>query len=207
MVVALDNTVALSDAGVERLNGILEAVAAMEQDPEESYERKLATGAIKTFDGLYVFQRLLDEEGKYEQYLDQIIDSYNEMNEQVETSTGQTVNALYACVKLAALIAEEHCPNQDAVDQIEAALTQFGEDEDACVTFDDQMVNGARWLSKMLCAIAQLRSPDDDFMADVKARMESDTEDAEQVSDQTLELAVWLYSCVSMTAFIADTME
>lgn len=203
MMVALDN-VNLTTDDLDRAQNILDILESVDTPDEDNY-LKIATGAIRAFDGLLLFSEQLDREGKYGEYTDQILDSFTEQDAKMENTKGQAVNALYQSVKLAALLAEVHCSNQDMVDQIEAGLTEFSNDEDACVTADDQLANGARWLCKMLTALTKLRSPDEDFLAEIE-EMADENQELSDAQDTSLQrAAIWLYGAVHMTGRLAET--
>ena len=172
-----------------------------------SDELKLATGLIRTFDGLYLFSDQVDREGKYEEYVESIVGSYAAQNDNAANATDQSVNALYQSVKLVALLVEEHSTSQDMIDQIEAGLTQFGEDMDGCETAGEHLSNGAYWLCKMFGALGKLRDPDGSFYAQIEDLM-ADTQENSDFQDGVLQkTVVWLKGCVRMTGLLADEAE
>ena len=49
-------------------------------------------------------------------------------------------------MRVVALLIEENCTSDEMIQQVEAGLTQFGEDDEATTTVDEQLCNGAYWL-------------------------------------------------------------
>ena len=206
MVVALTNLDLASQEELDRAEAVLSALAEVDS-PDTLDEVKLAAGTIKGFEALLLFANQVDREGKYDAYLDQIIDSYKDQEAAMDSGKGQAVNALYQSVRTVALIAEQHCPNQDAIDQIEAGLTEFAKGEDQTVTVDDQLANGAYWLCKMLSALAQLRDPDGSFTDQVKEQIADNQELADAQDNALQDAVIWLYGCVKMTGLLCNEAE
>jgi hypothetical protein len=207
MTVVLDSLSAETDHDVEHLNNILDKLAEVDV-PGESYQRKLAIGLIKTFEGLVIFeQQQIDREGKYESSVDQIFDSFSAGDEKTQNATEQAVNALYHSVYMASLIAQQLCPNQKAIAQIQEEMTAFAEGESAAAGVSEQLVNGGETLFRLLTAIASMNAPDDSFSEDIHRISENNYAAAEEESDKMFLLANWLYGSVHMTGLIVEEMQ
>ena len=189
----------------DHLNNILKKLAEVDV-PDESLEHKLAMGFIKTFEGLVIFEQQLDWEGKYQDYLDQIFDSFSANDEKTETALEQAVNGLIHCVIISSLIAKEHCSTQSMVDQIVREMEDFDAANKAATDMNEQLINGAEFLYRMLTGIASMRDSYGTF-ADYIRDASNDTYAAsEEDSDQMFQLANWLYGCVGMTGILAQEL-
>ena len=155
MVVAVNNWLVASQEEVDRAEAVLSALTEVDT-PDVLDETKLAAGTMKALEALLLLANQVDREDKYEAYIEKIVEDFTAQNESMTTGKGQAVNALYQSVKVMALLIEENCTSEEMVQQVEAGLTQFGEDEEATTTVDEQLCNGAYWLCKMTAAFAKM---------------------------------------------------
>ncbi|MBQ3372126.1 MAG: hypothetical protein IJG40_03205 [Oscillospiraceae bacterium] len=189
----------------DHLNNILDKLAEVDL-PDESLEHKLAMGFMKTLEGLGIFEQQLDWEGNYQDYFEQIFNSFYANDEKTETAMQQAVNGLYHCVILSSLIAKEHCSTQSMVDQIDQEMADFDAADKATADTNEQLVNGAEFLYRMLTGIASMRDSYGTF-ADYIQDAANDTYAAsEEDPDQMFQLANWLYGCVDMTGILAQEL-
>ena len=189
----------------DHLNNILSKLAEVDT-PDESLEHKLGMGLMKTFEGLGIFQQQLDSEGKYQDYFEQIFDSFSANDEKTETAMQQAVNGLYHCVILSSLIAKEHCTTQSMVDQIDREMTDFYAGDNAAADTNEQLINGAEFLYRMLTGIASMRDFDGIFANDIQNASNDTYATSEEDTDQMFQLANWLYGCVGMTGILAQEL-
>ena len=206
MMVALNNAVGLTRSDADRLEDDL---AALEQvdSPDVDNDIKLATGLVRALDAFIVFEKNVDPNGKYDVYMKKILDEYDQNYEAADTARQQAVNALYAMVRVAALMTEMNCLNQEMVDQVEAGLTEFGNDEAATETVSDQLANGSRWLCKMLGALVKIldmTTVDGGFYAQADEMVEDAQQSADAEPGPKQQAADWLYQCVHMAGVLTD---
>ena len=123
----------------------------------------------------------------------------------MNTGKGQAVNALYQSVRVVALLIEENCTSDEMIQQVEAGLTQFAEDDEATTTVDEQLCNGAYWLCKMTAALAKLVNQDNiEMIEEMVADYQEISDDTEGVLQRTV---TWLYGSVRMFGVLADEFE
>ena len=103
MVVALDSLNIETEDEAEHLNKILDMLAEIDV-PKESVEHKLAAGAMKTFEALMIFQQQLDPQGKYEDQLHQIYESFLTNDDKADGAKQQAINGLYHSVLIRLLL-------------------------------------------------------------------------------------------------------
>ena len=72
----------------------------------------------RVLDGLVIFQEQFDRDGRYTDQLNMILESFDTCDDKAETASEQAMNALYHCVILASLLAQEHCTTQNMVNQV-----------------------------------------------------------------------------------------
>lgn len=206
MVVAVNSKLVASEEENDRAEAVLDALAEV-SDSDAGEETILAAGTIKALEALLLLANQMDREDKYEAYIEQIVDTFSAQNEQMTSGKGQAVNALYQSVRVMALLTEEHCTSEEMIQQVEAGLTQFAEDEEATVTADDQLANGARWLCKMTAALAKLLSQDSAAVSSIEEMMkDNETLDAQQ-DNAGQQAVIWLYGSVHMMGKLADALE
>ena len=206
MVVAVNNKLMASEEELDRAEAVLSALAEVDT-PDIGDETKLAAGTMKAFEALLLLANQMDREDRYEAYVEQIFESASAQNEEMTTGKGQAVNALYQSVKVMALLTEEHCTSEEMIQQVEDGLTQFGEDEDATVTVDDQLANGARWLCKMTAALTKLLSQDSAAVSDIEDMMDDNETLSEQQDNAEQQAVIWLYGSVHMLGKLADALQ
>ena len=206
MMVALNNAVGVDWDDADRLEDDLAALEDVDY-PDVDDDIKLATGLIKALDAFVVFEQNVDPNGNFDPYLDKILDDYNQRDAVSDTAREKAVNALYAMVRLSALLTEIHCSSQEMVDQIEEGLTEFGEDEEATETLTDQLENGSRWLCRMLGALIRVLDPNGaygDFYAQAGDVVSTAKENADSEPGTIQEAVDWLYGCVHMAGVLTD---
>lgn len=206
MVVAVNNKLMASEEDVDRAEAVLDALTEV-SNSDAGEETILAAGTIKAFEALLLLANQMDREDKYEAYVEQIVDTFSAQNEEMTSGKGQAVNALYQSVRVMALLTEEHSTSEDMIQQVEAGLTQFGEDEDATVTTDDQLANGARWLCKMTAALTKLINPDSAAVSAIEEMMNDNETLSEQQDNSEQQTVIWLYGSVRMLGKLADALE
>ena len=144
-------------------------------------------------------------EVKLNEKVEQIYEAFTAQNEEMNTGKGQAVNALYQSVRVVALLIEENCTSDEMIQQVEAGLTQFGEDDEATTTVDEQLCNGAYWLYKMTAALAKLVNQDNiEMIEEMVADYQEISDDTEGVLQRTV---TWLYGSVRMFGVLADEFE
>ena len=104
------------------------------------------------------------------------------------------------------LILVEMCPTEEMIASLDEEMNAFSEDNNICVDVNDQVVNGAYWLQRMLTGMVTLLSPNDDHANAVLEINTANTQDANNQTDQEKELVVWLYSCVQMSGLFAEEL-
>lgn len=169
-------------------------------------QQKLALGAIQVFNLLETIAEQEDPDIKYQSNRDSLRDYFNEGDDEAGIAKQQTVNALYSAANMAALIMEEIHPTKEMVATIQAELEAFSHDNDVCEDVDDQIVNGAYWLQRMLTGMVTLISPSDDYTAAAMELSNENTQNANSQPDLERELVVWLYSCVQMSDLFAQEL-
>ena len=200
MAVTLDSMSIETQEEADQLNNILDNLAAINV-PEESFEHKRGVALTRVFDGLVIFQEQFDREGRYTDQLNMILESFDTCDDKAETASEQAMNALYHCVILASLIAQEHCTTQNMVNQVKKETSAFQAGDEAAPDLSAQFVNGGESLLRMLTAIASMR--DDGSYADNIQTISEDTYAAAEADDDPLyQLANWLYGCTSMMAVV-----
>lgn len=204
MVVAVNNWLVASQEEVDRAEAVLSALTEVDT-PDVLDETKLAAGTMKALEALLLLANQVDREDKYEAYIEKIVEDFTAQNESMTTGKGQAVNALYQSVKVMALLIEENCTSEEMVQQVEAGLTQFGEDEEATTTVDEQLCNGAYWLCKMTAAFAKMVNQDNIEMIE---GMVADYQEVSDDTEGTLQRTVtWLYGSVRMFGVLADEFQ
>ena len=179
----------------DRLDVILETIKDSMASDESSDWQDMAVTAIGLFHTLGVVSEETDPEGKYQEAVDALSESFAEGDESAENTDGQVVNALNQSVMLAALITEECCSTQDMVDQIEGGLEEFAEESQAAEDITDQMAVGAKWLYRMLGAFARVQNPDN--IDALTALTESVEQDVEEEPGPSQAMVHWLYGAVN----------
>ncbi len=206
MLVVLNSLGIQTDGEAAHLNNILDKLSEVDI-PDESVQRRLGIGLIKTFEGLMIFEQQLDGDDIHEDTADQIFDSFTAGDEKAANATEQAVNSLYHSVVMASLIAQELCPDKQALSQIQAEMTAFAEGDEAAADVSEQLANGGETLFRLLTAIASVLSPDDSFAEDIREISENNYAFAETETDATMLLANWLYGSVAMTGLIVEERE
>lgn len=205
MTVTLDSMSIETQEEADQLNRILDDLAAINV-PEESFEHKRGIGLTRVLDGLVIFHEQFDREGRYTDQLNMILESFDTCDDKAETASEQAMNALYHCVILASLIAQENCTTQDMVNQVKKETAAFQAGDEAAADLSAQFVNGGESLLRMLTAIASMR--DDGSYAENIQTISEDTYAAAEADDDPLyQLANWLYGCTSMMAVVVWQLE
>lgn len=204
MVVAVNNWLLASQEELDRGEAVLSALTEIDT-PDVLDETKLAGGTIKALEALFLLANQMDRDDKYEAYVEQIYEAFTAQNEEMNTGKGQAVNALYQSVRVVALLIEENCTSDEMIQQVEAGLTQFAEDDEATTTVDEQLCNGAYWLCKMTAALAKLVNQDNiEMIEEMVADYQEISDDTEGVLQRTV---TWLYGSVRMFGVLADEFE
>ena len=205
MTVTLDSMSIETQEEADQLNNILDNLEAINV-PEESFEHKRGVALTRVLDGLVIFQEQFDREGRYTDQLNMILESFDTCDDKAETADEQAMNALYHCVILASLIAQEHCNTQNMVNQVKKETAAFQAGDEAAADLPAQFVNGGESLLRMLTAIASMR--DDGSYAENIQTISEDTYAAAEADDDPLyQLANWLYGCTSMMAVVVWQLE
>ena len=205
MTVTLDSMSIETQEEADQLNTILDNLEAINV-PEESFAHKRGVALTRVLDGLVIFQEQFDREGRYTDQLNMILESFDTCDDKAETADEQAMNALYHCVILASLIAQEHCNTQNMVNQVKKETAAFQAGDEAAADLPAQFVNGGESLLRMLTAIASMR--DDGSYADNIQTISEDTYAAAEADDDPLyQLANWLYGCTSMMAVVVWQLE
>lgn len=171
-----------------------------------SNQQKLAIGAMQAFNILELLAEQEDPRMKYQSNRDEIREYFNDGDDDARNAKEQTLNALYSAVPMAALILEEICPTEEMIADIDQEMNAFSDDNNICVDLNDQIVNGAYWLQRMLTDLVTLQAGSDDFADAVLEINAENTRNANSQPDQEKELVVWLYSCVQMTGLFAEEL-
>ncbi len=205
MAVTLDSMSIETQEEADQLNTILDNLEAINV-PEESFAHKRGVALTRVLDGLVIFQEQFDREGRYTDQLNMILESFDTCDDKAETASEQAMNALYHCVILASLIAQEHCTTQNMVNQVKKETAAFQAGDEAAADLPAQFVNGGESLLRMLTAIASMR--DDGSYAENIQTISEDTYAAAEADDDPLyQLANWLYGCTSMMAVVVWQLE
>ncbi len=207
MVVALDNIGIETQGEADHLNKILDMLFEVDV-PEESFERKLAAGTMKTFEALMIFQQQIDPDGQFEDNLQQVLDSFLANDEKVGGAKQQAVNGLYHSVLTTSLIVRGLSRTQAAAKQIDAELEAFGKaDKDSTGSDLEQLLLGSETLFRMLTAVVSVLDSGGGF-SDAIRELSENTYAADAENDDAIyRLANWLYGCVYMTDLIAQEIE
>ena len=205
MTVTLDSMSIETQEEADQLNNILDNLAAINV-PEESFEHKRGVALTRVFDGLVIFQEQFDREGRYTDQLNMILESFDTCDDKAETANEQAMNALYHCVILASLIAQEHCTTQNMVNQVKKETAAFQAGDEAAADLSAQFVNGGESLLRMLTAIASMRD-DGSYAENIQTISEDTYAAAEADDDPMYQLANWLYGCTSMMAVVVWQLE
>lgn len=206
MVVALDSLNIETEDEAEHLNKILDMLAEIDV-PEESVEHKLAAGAMKTFEALMIFQQQLDPQGKYEDQLHQIYESFLTNDDKADGAKQQAINGLYHSVLISSVIARGLGQNESLDRQIEAELEAFDEADKETESDVDQLLLGSETLFRMLTALASILDTNGSFSDTVREISENSYSADTEEYGPSFALANWLYGCVHMTRLIAEEME
>ena len=195
MIVYVDSLNA-DEAHNEALGEILADLTALREDEEIADEKSFAAGCVDILRALVALAEESDAEGAAASDLEGIIADYNAGLESAEIVETETVQALYASVKVTSLVALESCSSQDQFDQIQAGMGEFAADDEAAANVSEQMAVGAKWLRKMLGAFSKLHNPDcagtiDRGMSLREEKIASDTESAVQATMQYLASSVY----------------
>ena len=205
MTVTLDSMSIETQEEADQLNNILDSLEAIDV-PEESFEHKRGVALTRVLDGLVIFQEQFDRDGRYTDQLNMILESFDTCDDKAETASEQAMNALYHCVILASLIAQEHCTTQNMVNQVKKETSAFQAGDEAAADLSAQFVNGGESLLRMLTAIASMC--DDGSYADNIQTISEDTYAAAEADDDPMyQLANWLYGCTSMMAVMVWQLE
>ncbi|MBQ9325933.1 MAG: hypothetical protein IJ246_09185 [Clostridia bacterium] len=140
------------------LQDILNALVEVRDNEELSASQKQGVNCAYIVRLLTLLCKESDVEGVHAERLQGYIDSYNEADESIDSSEGQTVNALFTSVKLATLLVEECCTSQELIDQLQSGVSEMSAENEAAENASEQMVIGAKWLRKMLGAFAKLNN-------------------------------------------------
>ena len=205
MAVTLDSMSIETQEEADQLNNILDSLEAIDV-PEESFEHKRGVALTRVFDGLVIFQEQFDREGRYTDQLNMILESFDTCDDKAETASEQAMNALYHCVILASLIAQEHCTTQNMVNQVKKETAAFQAGDEAAADLSAQFVNGGESLLRMLTAIASMRD-DGSYAENIQTISEDTYAAAEADDDPMYQLANWLYGCTSMMAVVVWQLE
>ena len=217
MTVTLDSMSIETQEEADQLNNILdnlEAINVPEESfaleainvPEESFAHKRGVALTRVLDGLVIFQEQLDRDGRYTDQLNMILQSFDTCDDKAETADEQAMNALYHCVILASLIAQEHCSTQNMVNQVKKETAAFQSGDEAAADLPAQFVNGGESLLRMLTAIASMRD-DGSYAENIQTISEDTYAAAEADDDPMYQLANWLYGCTSMLAVVVWQLE
>ena len=205
MAVTLDSMSIETQEEADQLNTILDSLEAIDV-PEESFEHKRGVALTRVLDGLVIFQEQFDRDGRYTDQLNMILESFDTCDDKAETASEQAMNALYHCVILASLLAQEHCTTQNMVNQVKKETSAFQAGDEAAADLSAQFVNGGESLLRMLTAIASMC--DDGSYADNIQTISEDTYAAAEADDDPMyQLANWLYGCTSMMAVMVWQLE
>ena len=205
MTVTLDSISIETQEEADQLNTILDSLEAIDV-PEESFEHKRGVALTRVLDGLVIFQEQFDRDGRYTDQLNMILESFDTCDDKAETASEQAMNALYHCVILASLLAQEHCTTQNMVNQVKKETAAFQSGDEAAADLSAQFVNGGESLLRMLTAIASMC--DDGSYADNIQTISEDTYAAAEADDDPMyQLANWLYGCTSMMAVMVWQLE
>ena len=205
MAVTLDSMSIETQEEADQLNNILDNLAAINV-PEESFEHKRGVALTRVLDGLVIFQEQFDRDGRYTDQLNMILESFDTCDDKAETASEQAMNALYHCVILASLIAQEHCTTQNMVNQVKKETVAFQAGDEAAADLSAQFVNGGESLLRMLTAIASMRD-DGSYAENIQTISEDTYAAAEADDDPMYQLANWLYGCTSMMAVVVWQLE
>ncbi len=205
MTVTLDSMSIETQEEADQLNNILDNLEAINV-PEESFEHKRGVALTRVLDGLVIFQEQFDRDGRYTDQLNMILESFDTCDDKAETASEQAMNALYHCVILASLIAQEHCTTQNMVNQVKKETSAFQAGDEAAADLSAQFVNGGEFLLRMLTAIASMRD-DGSYAENIQTISEDTYAAAEADDDPMYQLANWLYGCTSMMAVVVWQLE
>ena len=205
MTVTLDSMSIETQEEADQLNTILDSLEAINV-PEESFEHKRGVALTRVLDGLVIFQEQFDRDGRYTDQLNMILESFDTCDDKAETASEQAMNALYHCVILASLIAQEHCTTQNMVNQVKKETAAFQAGDEAAADLPAQFVNGGESLLRMLTAIASMRD-DGSYAENIQTISEDTYAAAEADDDPMYQLANWLYGCTKMTAVVVWQLE
>ena len=205
MTVTLDSMSIETHEEADQLNNILDNLAAINV-PEESFEHKRGVALTRVLDGLVIFQEQFDRDGRYTDQLNMILESFDTCDDKAETASEQAMNALYHCVILASLLAQEHCTTQNMVNQVKKETAAFQAGDEAAADLSAQFVNGGESLLRMLTAIASMRD-DGSYAENIQTISEDTYAAAEADDDPMYQLANWLYGCTSMMAVVVWQLE
>ena len=205
MTVTLDSMSIETQEEADQLNNILDSLEAIDV-PEESFEHKRGVALTRVLDGLVIFQEQFDRDGRYTDQLNMILESFDTCDDKAETADEQAMNALYHCVILASLIAQENCSTQNMVNQVKKETSAFQAGDEAAADLSAQFVNGGESLLRMLTAIASMRD-DGSYAENIQTISEDTYAAAEADDDPMYQLANWLYGCTSMMAVMVWQLE
>ena len=205
MTVTLDSMSIETQEEADQLNTILDNLEAINV-PEESFAHKRGVALTRVLDGLVIFQEQFDREGRYTDQLNMILESFDTCDDKAETASEQAMNALYHCVILASLLAQEHCTTQNMVNQVKKETSAFQAGDEAAPDLSAQFVNGGESLLRMLTAIASMRD-DGSYAENIQTISEDTYAAAEADDDPMYQLANWLYGCTSMMAVMVWQLE
>ena len=205
MTVTLDSMSIETQEEADQLNNILDSLEAIDV-PEESFEHKRGVALTRVLDGLVIFQEQFDRDGRYTDQLNMILESFDTCDDKAETASEQAMNALYHCVILASLLAQEHCTTQNMVNQVKKETAAFQSGDEAAADLSAQFVNDGESLLRMLTAIASMRD-DGSYAENIQTISEDTYAAAEADDDPMYQLANWLYGCTSMMAVMVWQLE
>ena len=185
----------------DALDNILAELKESLENEETTENQKMAVCAIEVFRTIEVMPGQTDPEGRIQEQVDALVESFSEGDESAEIVQGQVVNALYHSVRLLALITEGCSGSQEMIDQIEGALEQFAAEDEAAEDIEGQIANGAKWLFKMLGAFSRVQYADNiDALTELTESVE---QQVEQNPAPQQAAVYWLYGTVQAAASLA----
>ena len=204
-MLAVAAAVRATEEECESINAYLERIYD-DDEQDLGNQQKLALGAMQVFNILEILAEQEDPDMNYQSDRDEIREYFNDGDDDAKTAKDQTLNALFSAVSMTALILEELSPTEEMLASIDEELNAFSDDNNVCEDVDDQIVNGAYWLQRMLTNLVTFQAASDDFANAVLEINAGNTQDAINQTDQEKELVVWLYSCVQMSGLFAEEL-
>ena len=187
------------------LENCLNVLTLSREDETVGLYSKYGLSALEVFRVITIIARETDPQGAYEADIQAITDDYDAQDENIETGTGQAVNALLHSVQMLGL-ASQICVsgNEDFQNQIQEGLQQFTEEFSAGEDEEAQGVVSAKWLFKMLGAFVKIQNMNN---ADAIDALKADVEQqAENAASPSQELVYWLYGAVHAASGLTGTI-